>query len=179
MGVWPYIFKKEEQQQRKCTDSEAEIFWADITGLLLKRSFTQQRTECCWQRANENKLIQRRLWLYAAPPALSLSLCARVCVCVCVHQCVCNSWHSPKLLLKTWWHRTGNWDIWILRRPFGLASHWLPPPSPPIQPPSAPPTCNSRLQPLEGIVRNTGLNQRGSQWCGVPVGKPCELMWNK
>lgn len=90
MGVWPYIFKKKEQQQRKCTDSEAEIFWADITGLLLKRSFTQQRTECCWQRANENKLIQRRLWLYAAPPALSLSLSVHACVyvCVCISACV-------------------------------------------------------------------------------------------
>lgn len=32
-----------------------------------------------------------------------------------------------------------------------------PPPSP-----STSPTCSSRLQPLEGIVQITGLNQRGS-----------------
>lgn len=159
--------RKSSGSRQQCPDLGDEILWADRKGPLLKRSLTQQRTEHCWQRANENKLIQWRLRLYV-PPSLLLSLC----VYVCARECVCNSWHSPKLLLKTWWHRTGNWDIWILRGPFDLASHCLCPPSlPPSHPPPPPftpprprtaPTCSSRLQPLEGIVQITGPSQSGS-----------------
>lgn len=135
MAVWPDILKK----------GSSELIWnmksyEQIEGPLVKRSFIQQRPEYCWQRANENKLIQ---WGLCEWVSECVCVCARLSVCTLVR--VSNSWHSPKRLLKTWWHRTGNWDIWILWRPLGLASHTLPHPC-------TPPTCSSRLQPLVGIV---------------------------
>lgn len=117
--------RKSSGSRQQCTDLGDEILWADRKGPLLRRSLAaRQRTEHCWQRANENKLIQWRLWL-CVPPSLLLSLCGYVCA----RKCAGNSWHSLKPLLKTWWHRTGNWDIWILGRPFDLASHCLCPSS--------------------------------------------------
>lgn len=77
MAVWPDILKK----------GSSELIWnmksyEQIEGPLVKRSFIQQRPEYCWQRANENKLIQWGLCEW-------VSVCACVRVWVCAHWCVC------------------------------------------------------------------------------------------